>query len=159
MTGASAGSAVVLTLLAAFGVGCGARHESPAPPPAASAATAGPAEPLRVVRHAYLARGVDEDWWETIHPAETGEEFLLYVQPKLLGPAEGPWTATVKAADGRVVAQAPSLRVDSATGRLTFVGRTASFPVGDYTIDLVLDAGGVTHGPTSQQFRFRVQAP
>ncbi|MFN8178809.1 MAG: hypothetical protein U0167_12845 [bacterium] len=159
MTRGAAARAVAFVLLAVLGVGCGARRESAAPPPAATAAPAGSTEPLRVVRHAYLARAVEEDWWETIHPAETGEEFLLYVQPKVLGPAEGPWTATVKAADGRVVTRAPSLRVDSATGRLTFVGRTASFPVGDYTIDLVLDPGGLTHGPTSQQFRFRVQAP
>lgn len=139
---------------------CTISRESPAPPPASTpgAAPAG-AAPLRAVRHAFLARPADQDWWETIHPAETGEEFLLYVEPKVLGPAEGPWTVSFRTVDGRVVARLPSLKVDPATGRLTFVGRTASFPVGDYTIDLELEPNGLTHGPQTQQFRFRVEGP
>jgi hypothetical protein len=135
---------------------CTISREAPPPP---SSAEASPAHPLRVVPHAYLARGADQDWWETIHPAEAGEEFLLYLQPKLLAPAEGPWTLTVRSADGRVVARVPTLRVDPATGRLALLGRTASFPAGDYTLDLELEPGGLTHGPERQQFRFRVQGP
>ena len=137
---------------------CTISRESP-PPPRSEAASDSAAPPLRVVRHAYLARPSDQDWWETIHPAEVGDEFLLYVEPKVLAPAEGPWTVSVRSADGRVVARLPSIQVDPSIGRITFVMRTAAFPPGDYLIDLELEPNGLTHGPQSQQFRFRIQAP
>src|SRR5262249_47858407 len=134
MTRAQARHAVLaaLVLLAAS---CNARREgAPAEGRAAANADGLASVPLRLIRHAYLARDESEDWWETIDPAQTGDEFLLYLAPKVLGPVEGPWTATVRAADGRVVTRVVALRVDATTGRLTFVGRTASFPPGDYTI-------------------------
>jgi hypothetical protein len=153
-----------LALAGAVILGAGActiSRESPPPPPPSEAASdpATGSAPLRVVRHAYLARPVDQDWWETIHPAEAGDEFLLYLEPKVLGPAEGPWTCSIRSADGRVVARLPSLQVDPATARITFVVRTAAFPLGDYQIDLELEPNGLTHGPQSQSFRCRVEAP
>jgi hypothetical protein len=143
MTRAATRCAVLAALVLLAGSCNARREEAPAP--------------VRAVANAYLARGEEENWWETIDPAQAGDEFLLYVAPRVLGPAEGPWTATVRAADGRVVTRVVALRVDTTTGRLTFVGRTASFPPGDYTIDITLDPGGVTHSPTEQKFRFRVQ--
>ena len=91
-----------LALAGAVILGAGActiSRESPPPPHSEAASDPAPGSaPLRVVRHAYLARPVDQDWWETIHPAEAGEEFLLYLEPKVLGPAEGPWTCSIRSA-------------------------------------------------------------
>lgn len=112
---------------------------------------------VRPVPHAYLARPAEEDFWETLSATEAGEEFVLYVDPRIRTPAEGPWTATFRSADGAVVAALGGLRVDRATGRLTFLGSTRAFPPGDWTIELALEPGGVTHGPGTQTFRFRVR--
>lgn len=113
--------------------------------------------PLQVVHRTYLARPDDQDWVEEIVLEEAGSQFLLYVEPQLRSPAEGPWTLTLaREGDARFI-RAPNLHVDRATGRLTFLLQTQGMPPGDYLALLTLEEGGRATGPVEQGFRFRLR--
>jgi len=152
--------AIVAGLLLA---GCAPGDDAPPPDgvrdaPAVVPATADPAgEPvLRVIPRTYLARSESQDWVEEIDRAEAGERFLLVVEPQLRTPAEGPWTLTLAREGAAAVLRLPHLRVDRATGRITFLVRSDGMPPGEYLALLTLEEGGLAAGPERQGFRFRI---
>jgi hypothetical protein len=104
-----------------------------------------------------VPRPVRENYWEPVRlePGET--KFLLLVHPRLEAPSEGPWMLIVRDAGGSEAFRAPGQRVDVATGGITLLCEAARFPKGDWTIELALEEGGRTSGPSSHTFRFRVE--
>jgi hypothetical protein len=108
------------------------------------------------VTHAYFPRLDSEDYWETISLADVGADFLLMIQPRIRTPAEGPWRATFRDANGRVLASHRGLRVDVATGQFTFLCSARSFTPGDWTIELEIEEGGLVSGEPKRTYRFRL---
>lgn len=141
-----------------FGAGCqagqgDAANEGSAP---ASSSSATSVVPMEVMNRTFLVRPEDEDWIEEIRLSEVGDRFLLHVRPQLRTPAEGPWILTLARDGNPAVYRIPGLRVDRATGHLTFLVHKASMEAGDYLILLTLEEGGMTTTDERQAFRFRV---
>jgi hypothetical protein len=163
--------APLLAALLLVVAGCGPGDERAVPadeaPPAGGGPVGGlpvipgPGEGLRapvdVVPRSYLARPVEQDYVEVVPREEAGPVCALLVQPRVRTPREGPWTITFRDPRGEVAATLPPQRVDTATGYLTLVAHTPFFGVGEWTIELDLVEGGLTHGPERQVFRFRVE--
>ena len=151
-----------IVLLAATAVGCGDRTEAPreeAAPPASAPAVAvadGPA-PVQLIGHTFLARPEDEGWVEEIDRAVAGPQFLLYLEPAVRSPAEGPWTLTLARDGDPRVLRLHNLRVERATARITFLIQSATMEPGEYLAVLSLEEGGMASGPGEQGFRFRIR--
>ncbi len=112
---------------------------------------------MEIIQRTFVPRLVAENYWEPVELAPGQDRFVLLVHPRLETPSEGPWTLTIRDAEGREAFRAPSQRVDVATGSITLLCESSRFPRGDWTIELALEEGGRTSGPRSHEFRFRRQ--
>ncbi len=117
----------------------------------------GEGAPAEVIAHTFLPRPVAENYWEPVRLGPGEERFALLVHPRIETPSEGPWTLSIRDAQGREAFRAPGQRVDVATGSITLLCEARRFPPGDWTIELALEEGGRTSGPSSHEFRFRVE--
>ena len=117
---------------------------------------AGEREAVELVKHTYYPRHESEDYWETVDLSEAGGTFLLFVQPRIRTPAEGPWTAVFVDPEGRQRSRFTGLKVDVATGRFTFLCSSSDFAPGDWIIQLSVEEGGLVSGERERTFRFRV---
>jgi hypothetical protein len=112
---------------------------------------------VTVIPHTFIPRLERENYWEPVKLGRGEEKFLLQIHPRLRTPGEGPWTLTIRNAEGEVAARETGQVVDVATGAVTLLCEARSFPRGDWTIDLDLEEGGRSAGPTKHRFRFRVE--
>ncbi|MDP6528684.1 MAG: hypothetical protein QGI43_03220 [Gemmatimonadota bacterium] len=152
-----------VALLGFLAVGCSSGEDGrhPAAKPGDRARRAGgsavremPA--VQLVEKTYYPRPERDEFIEVIDLDRVGRTFVLLLRLRLESPREGPWTARFVNAEAGVEHVVPGLRVDVATGGLTFLCRTGRFPPGDWNLSLEAQEGAEVSGPTRQGFRFRV---
>ena len=113
--------------------------------------------PVDVIRHTIIPRPIEQDYVEVLDVSEMGPVCAMLVQPRVRTPREGPWTVTFVTPAGDRAVVLPPQSIDPVTGQITLVAHTPFFGPGEWTIELDLVEGGITHGPERQVFRFRAE--
>ena len=144
-------------VLLGVAVGCSPAPEDETPAATEVAVPAVAAAAVVPIGHSYFPRRADVDYWETVPRTHTDPQLFLQVHPRIETPAEGPWVATFRDANGDVLIRLPGLRVDVATGNFLFLCARNRFAAGDWTIALEVMEGGLVGREPRQMFRFRVE--